>query len=380
MGAGLLVGVWVARYLGPEQFGLLNYVTAFVALFGAIASLGLNGIVVRDLVKHPENANETLGTAFLLQFMGGLLAFALAVIAISFVRPDNDMAKWMVAVLGFVMVFKATDVVKYWFEAQVKSKYVVWIENGAFLLLAALKIGLILAHAPLMAFVWTAFAEGALVAAGFVIVYVRNCGKLSAWRIRYDRAVVLLKDSWPLVLSGLAVMLYMRIDQIMIGQMLGDKEVGLYTAAVRISEVWYFIPAAIVSSVFPSIIKAKGQAVDIYYLRLQKLFDIMIIISLMVSLLMVFWSKPLVVLLFGVGYEPAGAVLAIHIWGGVFMSIGLASGGWYLAENLQMLAFGRTLLGAFINISANFFFDSGFWDPRCSDRYFACSSSCCVSI
>ena len=353
MGVGLLVGVWIARYLGPEQFGLMNYAMAIVALFGAVASLGLNGIVVRDLVQQPDGVNTTLGTAFLLQFIGGLAAFCLAVIAISFARPDDDLSKMMVAVLSFVMVFKSTEVVKYWFESQVRSKYVVWVENTVFLILAVVKMGLILAQASLMAFVWAAFAEGLLVATGMLGVYAWRGGVLSVWRVRYSRAKILLKDSWPLILSGLAIMVYMRIDQIMLGQMLGDKAVGIYTAAVRISEVWYFIPMAIVASVFPSIIVAKKQSEALYYQRLQKLYDLMVLLALAVAIPMTFLSDWLVVLLFGNDYVEAGSVLALHIWTGVFVFIGLASGSWYLAENLQMLAFNRTFLGAIVNILAN---------------------------
>ena len=205
-------------------------------------------------------------------------------IAISIARPDDELAKLMVAVLGFAMVFKATEVVKYWFESQVKSKYTIWVENGVFLVLAAIRVGLILAQASLLAFVWAAFAEGLLVAVGLLWVYVWRGGVLAVWRIRYSRANALLKDSWPLIFSGLAIMVYMRIDQIMLGQMLGDKAVGIYTAAVRISEVWYFIPMAIVASVFPSIIVSEKQSEALYYQRLQKLYDLMVLLALVVAI------------------------------------------------------------------------------------------------
>jgi PST family polysaccharide transporter len=353
MGVGLLVVVWIARYLGPEQFGLLNYAMAIVALFGAVASLGLNGIVVRDLIQEPETANTTLGTAFLLQIIGGLLAFGLAIVTVSFARPDNDLAKLVVAVLGFVMVFKSSEVVKYWFESQVKSKYIVWVENGAFLILAVVKVGLILTQASLIAFIWAAFAEGLLVATGLLSMYAWRGGVLSAWRIRYGRAKALLKDGWPLILSGLAVMVYMRIDQIMLGQMMGDEAVGIYTAAVRISEVWYFIPMAIVASVFPSIIEAKKRSEALYYRRLQKLFDLMVFLALAVAIPMTFLADWVVVLLFGREFAQAGPVLTIHIWACIFTFLGVASGKWFLVENMSTFLFYRTAMGAVMNVILN---------------------------
>ncbi|MBK1683299.1 flippase [Rhodoferax fermentans] len=354
MGVGLLVGVWVARYLGPEQFGILNYAMAFVALFGVFAGLGLNGVVVRDLVTNPGSANETLGTTFLLQFLGGWLSFGLVVFAINFARPDDSMTKLLVAVLGFAIVLKCTDVVRYWFEFKVQSKYVVWMENGIFLVLAIVKGALILMGAPLMAFVWAAFVESALVAVGLLVVYVWRAGGLGAWRIRFGRAKELLNDSWPLILSGLAIMVYMRIDQIMLGQMLGDESVGIYSAAVRISEVWYFIPMTIVASVFPSIVTTRKLSEQLYHQRLQNLYNTMVTLALGVALPMTFFSGWVVNLLFGSAYAEAGPVLALHVWSALFVFLGVASGSGYLTEHLQMLALGRTLLGAFVNLLANY--------------------------
>ena len=353
MGVGLLVGVWIARYLGPEQFGLMSYALAFVALFTAVANLGLYGIVVRDLVQDPSAADTTMGTAFTLQALGGLCALGLALLAISYVKPEDDLAKLAVAVLAMIMVLKATEVVKYWFESQLQSKYVVWTENGVFLVFAAVKIGLILVNAPLMAFFWAIFAEGLVVAVGLLGVYALRGGKISAWRTRFNRAKTLLNDSWPLILSGISIMVYMRIDQIMLGQMLGDESVGIYAAAVRISEVWYFIPVAIVASVFPSIVDAKKQGEPQYHHRLQKLSDFMMWLALFVAIPMTFLSDWVVTLLFGNAYFQAGSVLAVHIWAGLFVFLGVASGKWFLIEGLQKYSFYRTLIGAFVNVGMN---------------------------
>jgi len=355
VGVGLFVGIWIARYLGPEQFGLMNYAIAFVALFASIANLGLNSIVVRDLVQDPASANTTMGTSFVLSVLGGFSAFCLSLLAINYARPDDELAKFIVVLLSLLMVFKATDVVRYWFESRVQSKYVVWMENGIFLIFAAIKIGLIVAEAPLLAFIWALFAEGLLVATGLMIVYALQGGQINAWKTQISRAKNLIKDSWPLILSGLAIMIYMRIDQIMLGQMLGDESVGIYSAAVKISEVWYFIPMTVVASVFPSIIEAKKQNETLYYDRLQKLYDIMVLVALTVAILMTFLSDWVVTLLFGKAYLEASTVLSVHIWAGIFVFLGVASGKWFIIEGLQRYSFYRTLLGAIVNIVSNFF-------------------------
>lgn len=354
MGAGLIVGVWIARYLGPEHFGLLNYATAFVGLFGAIAALGLQGIVVRDIVRDPEAAPLTLGSAAVLQLVGGLAAYLLTLGTIAHLRPDDALARTVVTILGATMLFKASEIAVYWFESRVQSKYTVWVQNGVFLVLTAIKVGLILLQAPLTAFVWAMVAEAALV--GLILMAVMSQLGHGPTRLKATvvRAKTLLKDSWPLVLSAIAVSVYMKIDQIMLGQMIGDEAVGVYSAAVRVSEVWYFIPMAIAASVFPTILEAKNRSEALYLARLQKLYDLMVTISVVVALPMTFLATPIIGLLFGDAYVGAGPILAIHIWASVFVFLGVASGQWFLAENRQVLGLQRTALGAIANIGLNF--------------------------
>jgi O-antigen/teichoic acid export membrane protein len=353
MGVGLIVGVWIARYLGPEQFGLLSFATAFVGLFGAIAGLGLQGIVVRDIVRDPSRKEETLGTAAMLQFVGGLIAYGLILGTIFWLRPDDTLAKVLVAILGSMMLFKASELVVYWFESQVLSKYTVWVQNSSFLVFASIKVGLLLNNAPLIAFAWAMMAEALMVALLLGVILGLRGPRLHHLRITLKRAKRLLKDSWPLLLSGIAVSIYMKIDQIMLGQMVGDEALGIYSAAVRISEVWYFIPMMIVASVFPAILEAKKRSEEQYYRRLQRLYDLMVWLSIGVALPMTFLSTPVVVLLFGEAYAASGTVLAIHIWASVFVFLGVASSKWFLAENRQLLSLQRTLLGAIANVGLN---------------------------
>lgn len=353
MGVGLFVGVWVARYLGPEQFGLLNFALAFVGLFGAIATLGLQGIVVRDLVRNPDDKEETLGTAAVLQFAGGLIAYGFILGAIFWLRPEDALAKMLVAILGSMILFKASEVAVYWFESQVLSKYTVWVKNGSFLIFAAIKVALILNSAPLTAFAWATMAEALVVALLMLLMLELRGPSLRHLRISLARAKRLLSDSWPLLLSSIAIMIYMKIDQIMLGQMVGDEAVGIYSVAVHISEVWYFIPMVIVASVFPAILEARNRSKKQYYRRLQRLYTIMAWLSISVALPMTFLSTPIVGLLFGEAYAGAGPVLAIHIWAGVFVFLGVASGKWFLAENRQILRLQRSVLGAIANIALN---------------------------
>lgn len=353
LGVGLVVGVWLARYLGPELFGQFNYAIAFVGLFGAVAGLGLGSIVVRDMVREPALADRTLGTAFVLQLLGGVLAAVLAMAAIAQLRPDDEFTRFMVAVLGIALLFKSSEVVKYWFESQVQSRYAVWAENGAFVAMAAIKVALIVNGASLSAFVWLSLAEAAATAAALLTIYVAKGGSLRAWQPNLGRAKTLLADSWPLVLSTVAIVIYMRIDQVMIGEMVGDEAVGKYSAAARLSEAWYFIPIAIVSSVFPSILHAKASGEALYLDRVQRLYNLLALITVCAALVITLLSDWLVALLFGDGFAGAGALLSVQVWAGVFVAMGVARGKWLLAENLQHIGYWYIGLAMVVNVAGN---------------------------
>jgi PST family polysaccharide transporter len=355
MGVGLFVGVWIARYLGPEQFGLWNFALAFTALFAAFATLGLDAIVVRELVKNPERQNELLGSAFALKLIGGAITLLIALLAISLVRSGETLTLWLVGLSAAGFIFQSVNVIDFYFQAKVQSRYTVYAANGAFVLMTLVKIYLLLTSAPLIAFAWAGLGEIALTAIFLLAAYRFNHHNMREWR--YDGRVAreLLRDSWPLILSSIAIMIYMRIDQIMIGQMLGDKEVGLYSAAVRISEVWYFIPMAIVSSVFPAIIDAKKKCEALYYQRLQKLYNLLAILALAVAIPMTFLADWVMELLFGREYFLAGPVLSISIWCGLFASLSVASGKWFINEGYTKLALKRNLYGAVLNIVLNYY-------------------------
>lgn len=353
MGAGLLVGVWVARYLGPAQFGLFNYALAFVALFSIIANLGLDSIVVRDLVHDPERRDETLGTAFSLKLIVGSATFVLTLGAICLLRPAEGTTHWLVGIIALGTIFQAFDTVDFWFQAQVRSKYSVYAKNAAFLIATSIKVVMILLHAPIVAFAWAGLAETVCGAVGLVIAY-RSAGYfLRSWRASLALATGLLRDSWPLMLSGVVVMVYIKIDQIMLGEMLGNREVGIYSAAVRLSEVWYFIPMAITSSVFPAIVTAKKSDEAEYYKRLRKLYLLMVWLSLGVAIPVTLFAGEIVQLVFGEQYRQAAGALSINCWAGLFIFSGLVSNHWYLLEKLNHLTLYRHVVGAGANIGLN---------------------------
>jgi O-antigen/teichoic acid export membrane protein len=354
MGVGLLVGVWVARYLGPEQFGLLSFAMAFVGLFGAIATLGLRGIAVRDIVRNPSVSQETLGTSFVLQLAGGLVAFLLLMGVIGYLRPDDTFAKTIVAILGFTLVFKASEAVKYWFESQVQSKFTVWTETSVFLTIAVIKVGMILDQAPLIAFIWAAFAEALIVAAALLGIYAWKGGKLANWRYNLSRAKELVSQSWPLILSGIAIMIQARIDQIMLGTMIGNHEVGQYSAAMRLIEGVAFLPMILAATLAPYITKAKATNIDLYHARLTDVYRLMFISFLAIAIPIFLLGDKLVIILFGAEYERAGLLLTLFAIRLFFANFGVGKSIFITNESLFKYALLCAIIGSVVNVILNY--------------------------
>lgn len=352
----LLVGAWIARYLGPAQYGLYNYAAAFVALFTPIAGLGLSDIVIRNIVRQPADKDEILGTALTLQFAAGLVALGLSIGIAYVARPGDMLARCLIAIVASTLVFQAfSNTLDYWFQSQVQSKYTVGAKNIALVLIALVKIGLILSQAPLVTFAWAALAEIFLFTAGLAVGYHVSGQRLAAWRGSFLRARRLLKDSWPLIISGLAVIIYMRVDQIMLRDMVGDEALGIYSVAVRLSELWYFIPMAIASSVFPTIIRSReNQSEQVYRKRMQAFYDIMAGVAYLTVIPLALAAPLLVTTLFGTDYAEAGAILRVHIWAFVFVSLGVARSRWLIAENMIRFSTLAAILGAGVNIGLNY--------------------------
>jgi len=353
MCVGLAVNIWVVRYLGPDRFGHLSYAIAFVALFGAFATLGLDGIVIREVVRNPHQADEILGSAFYLRLAGGATTFIVSVMAIFLLRHNAPLSWMLVAIIAAGTIFQAFDVIDFWFQSQVSSRYTVIAKNCAFLLIALVKICLILEHASLVAFAWAALAEILAGAVGLVLAYRKRGHRVSDWLPTLNRSRRLLADSWPLILSGFSVAIYMKLDQVMLGEMAGNAAVGIYTSATKLTEIWYMIPMIIVSSVFPAVVQSKDKDEGLYYRRITRLFSLMAAVSLPIALPMSLASNWLVVRLYGINYQAAGPVLAVHIWASLFVFYGVAQGPWDLTENLTRLAMVRIVIGAIVNILLN---------------------------
>ena len=353
LGLGIFLFAIVARHFGPDLFGKFSYGVSFATIGFTIVSLGLPSIVVREILYKPESTNTILGTAATMHFISGVIIFLFTSGLVVWIRPDDNLIKVIVVILSSAAMFKFSDIVLYWFESKVESKYIVLIQNIVFIAFSIIKISMIYFGISIIAFAWITLLESGVTALFlFVMMMYRgyNFGDLS---ISTARAKTLLQDSLPFMLSGISITIYMKMDQIMLGYLVNDKAVGLYSAGSRISEVWYFIPTTIAISVLPLLIEARQKSEEEYYANLQIIFDLLALVGLIMGLVITVFAESIIKTLYGISYLESAAVLSITIWASLFVSLGVASSNWFIIENRPILALQRTTGAAVVNIILN---------------------------
>ncbi|MCB1968596.1 MAG: flippase, partial [Candidatus Accumulibacter sp.] len=350
MAVGFVVGIWLARYLGPDQFGLWSYALAIAAIAGTMGRFGLDGLLTRTFSLGAAPRGATLGAAVLLRVFGTFGLCLMAAALFGYLDGDRTILILLVFLLPAAVV-RAPESIEFLHIVDGRGRRILLARSGPLLLGAAIKIALILAEAPLAYFAAASLVEAAALAACFA-VSLRGAG---AGPLTLDWSVVrrLLVDALPLALSAAAVMIYMRIDTVMLGAMAPADEVGIYAVAVRLAEASYFVPLAIVQATTPSLVRAKQQGPDHYHLRLRQLLQALVLYSYAVGAVVFVIADPLVTLLFGEAYAEAGFVLALYIWSTVFVVLGSASSAYLINEGQTWVLPTRTAVGALINVALN---------------------------
>lgn len=354
LGFSLLVTVVLARYLGPEQFGLFSYAISLVALIGIAGHAGLSGLVVKELVKKPDEMDLTMGSSFFIKGLGYLFGFVIVALIAFFTETIGSNQFWILIVLALGLLLKPFDVIDFWFQSRLEAKYtsiarIIAVSLGSIakLLLAFIGSGLILIA---MAY----FVQSVLLA--FILVFfflLKNQSHSIKWRYSTTRMKELFNQGWLIFLGSVFAIIYLKVDQVMINWLIGAEEVGIYAVAAALSEAWYFLPVAIVASFFPKLINLHKDDSEIFHYRLQQLLDFLFMLALLIAVLVSFLAFPLISFLFGEEYEAAAPILVIHIWAAIFIFMRAALSKWILIENVLVFSLITQGLGALFNVLLN---------------------------
>ncbi|WP_291876620.1 flippase [Leptospira sp.] len=355
---GFTISVMIVRYLGPEWFGKYNYVNSIIVLFGIFVSFGSEGILVKFLVSEPEQKNEILSASFWFHSVFGLLSFLLSFLFLQILRNEADLFQ-LLMILGIPLLFRSFSVVKYVYESNLEIKKVVIIDNLIFFSFSFIRVLLVYLN---LSFNWifvSFAAEGIIANLSLFFYYRLHHPAFLNFRPKLETIKSILKESFPILVSGFAIIVYMKVDQIMIGSMLGDEQLGIYSVGVRLSEFWYFIPIGISSSFFPHLIALKKDLSIHYKRRFAILHSIVFWMALLGACITQFAADYVIVKIYGYDYFNSSSVLKIHIWASLFVFLGVAGSNYYILENLQKLTIFKSFFGLLVNIILNFF-----WIPE----------------
>lgn len=345
----IFVGFWVARYLGPERFGLFNYALAAVALMGPLAELGLDAVARREFVRHPEQGPVLAGTILRLRLMGGLVALGL-VAAWAFWPGLPADERRLFAILSLATLQPVGMVAESWLQSRLEARRLVVSQWGALLAGAIARVVAVLSGSPLEVFAGISVLEMGLMA----LLVIRSAKRRGMQFGGFDPVVArtLLAESWPLALSGLAVAGYMRVDTLMLRALVGPKEVGTYAAATRLTEIWYFVPVALTTSLLPWLTRVWINTKDRHE-SFQVSFDLHVGLAYLIAVPTALAAPWIVPFLYGTRYEAAGPVVALHAWTLPFVFLGVARGQYLLNAGLTRFYLFATGAGLVVNIGMN---------------------------
>lgn len=349
---GLTVSVWMARHLAPEAFGELNYMMSLTAIIGPFAAVGLDGLVVREIIESREDVGETLGTVFWLRLVAGSVLY-FTLLTVWWLKFGNGRELWMIALLGFDLILQCANVFDLYFQSQSQNAWTVLAGIISLTIASSMRVLLIAQGASLEYFAGAVLLEMALWALFLAIFYARRNLRRIRWRFCARRACALISKSWPMVVSAAAIAGCMRLDQVMLRVFTDEESVGVYSAAIRLAEAWYFVPMFLGTVLNPWILQGRALGAETYRQRLTRFYAYMLWSAVLLAGILWIAAPLLVNQLFGEDYLRATTPLRIHLMGGVFLTIGIAAGKWYVAEEHTIGVMRKAILGLATNLLLN---------------------------
>ena len=327
----LIVGILSARYLGPENYGSLNYTASFITFFTSVATLGMDGVIIKKMIATPEKEGKLLGGCIVLRLMSSVISSILVIAIVAILNPGDRVKLVLILLQSLQLIFQTLNIFDSWFQCYLKSKYVSIAKILATLVVMGYKLWLLATSKSVQWFAFSNALNALVIAAVLFVFYKKNKAAPLQWDIKSGWYV--LKDSYHYILSGILVAIYGQMDKIMIGKMMSDSAVGLYTTGIAICSMWIFVPTAIINSFRPTILSLRqsGQ-MELYNKRLRQLYSFIIWLCIGVSAVICAIAPMAISLLYGESYLGATKTLQIAIWSEAFSMIGVARGIWILAE------------------------------------------------
>ena len=347
-----LISIFTTRYLGPGNYGLINYGAAYVAFFMSLCTLGINSVIIKDFVDDPAHQGEAIGTAIILRLLSSVFS-AVAIVCIVLIIDKNEAQTiYVVALCSLALIFHVFDTLNYWFQSRYQSRIVAIATLVAYLGTSTYKIILLITNRSVEWFAFATSIDYIVYAIVIILSYKRNSGPKLSFSIK--KAKELLGKSYHYILSGMMVAIYGQTDKLMLKQMLDQTSVGYYSLASSINTMWVFVLAAIIDSIYPTIMGLYKADKKAFERKNRQLYAIVIYVSFFVALLFMLFGKQAILILYGEKYVEATAPLRIITWYTIFSYLGVARNAWIVCENKQRYLKYMYLGAAIINVGLNY--------------------------
>lgn len=349
-----VVSIITARYLGPSNYGIINYATAYVAFFTSLCTLGINSVIVKDFINNPEDQGKTIGTTIILRIISSALSSLMIVAIVSIVDRGESTTIFVSALCSLALIFQVFDTITYWFQSRYESKVTAIAILIAYIASSVYKILLFILGKSVAWFAFATSVDYICLAILLLMAYKKNDGpKLS---FSWEKGKDLLAQSYHYILSGMMVAIYGQTDKLMLKQMLDSNSVGYYSLASSINTMWVFVLSAIIDSIVPTIMRYhKDGNIDEFNKKNRQLYAIVIYVSVIVAIFMIIFGKPAIILIYGKAYTPASSVLTIICWYTIFSYLGVARNAWIVCENQQKYLKYMYFSAAILNVILNYF-------------------------
>lgn len=316
---GAILGVFIARHLGPESYGLLSYAYALTLMLGSLAAFGTDGILLRELSVGKASQRTLLGSTIGLRLLLGLAAYLLALTYTQKTSGDSPLAMALVTILSAGVLLQSIDALDCWFQSRLQSKFTVLARFGAFFVVAIVKIWMLIRGLDVKAFAYATLLEAALTALAVGVIFHIRGEKLTKLRFRGWQVIRLLRESWPLAASGVFVVATMQLDKVLLSSLASPKAVGVYSVAAQLSSIWYIVPVALGTSVAPTLSRHYKNPEIGQYPLLPNIYRALSLLAISGALVLTAIAPSLISILFGESFVEAVPVFSIHIWTGVFV-------------------------------------------------------------
>lgn len=353
MAISFIVSILSARYLGPSNFGLINYTASFLAFVTSIVTLGMDGVIIKKMIAREDKEGEYLGSAIGFCLISAILSGIGVILVVYCLNPGDKLVLTLISIQSVQLIFQALHVLDSWFQRHLKSKYVSLAKMVACIVVSSYKLFLLMTAKDVRWFAFSNTLTTMTITAILFLAYKKS--NTQPLKFSFGTGKELLGESYHFILSGLMAAIYVQLSNILLGQMVSKEMVGLFTTANTLCTMWIFVPKAIINSLRPGIMEQKERGREAAYLqRLKQLYSIIFWLCISVSVVVFLLGDFAINLLYGEAYAGATAPLQILIWAQAFSMLGLARGVWILAEKKNKYVKYCLGMGAIFSLVLNF--------------------------